>query len=100
MSNEIHEDSENEADRTDKRPWHPIGALEPAGETDAEKIESDRLEEPAAVAGLVNPDSGLATDADKFEADGLDQPSHVAGLTNLDDGRATDAQKIDADGLE
>ncbi|WP_407342134.1 hypothetical protein [Pengzhenrongella phosphoraccumulans] len=72
MSNEIHENPENEDNRAEKLPWHPIGALEPAGGTDAERI----------------------------EADGIDQPSSVVGLTNLDDGRATDAQKIDADGLE
>ena len=128
VSNEIHEDSENEPDRAHKLPWHPIGAVEPAGGTDAEKIDADRLEEPAvvaglrdpdpglatdaerieadrleqpsSVAGLTNPDPGLATDAERIEADGLEQPSSVAGLTNLDDGQATDAQKIDADGLD
>ena len=100
VSNEIHEDSENEPDRAHKLPWHPIGAVEPAGGTDAEKIDADRLEEPAVVAGLTNPDPGLATDAERIEADGLEQPSSVAGLTNLDDGQATDAQKIDADGLD
>ncbi|RYV49366.1 hypothetical protein [Pengzhenrongella frigida] len=99
MSDEIREDPQHETDRAPKLPWHPIGAVEPPGGTDAEKIDADGLEEPAVVAGLTNPDPGLATDDERIEADGLERPASVAGLTNQDDGLATDAQKIEADGL-
>jgi hypothetical protein len=100
VSNENQELPEDAADRAHKVMWYPIGAVDSADGTDAEKVDSDRLDQPDAVAGLRDSDPDLATDADKIDADGLEQPSSVAGLTNLDDGLATDAQKIDADGLD
>ncbi len=100
MSNEDQEPREDAADRANKVMWHPIGAVDSAVGTDAEKVDADGLGQPDAVEGLRYSHPDLATDADKIDADGLVQPSSVAGLTNLDDGLATDAQKIGADGLD